>query len=123
MVIGDSAVVEYALALLKLTANQRTCAGTHIRQVGNDARTLRIEVIGQEPGIHTRVTGQLLLIQALEVFQGRVSREAELPVTIDLQRGEVVELGRLFATSSLLHIFYDKRATASDNQGIFRCLE
>ena len=79
-------VVEHPLALWQLTTYQRSCSSTNIRQIGDNARTLGIDIIRQETGIDTWIAGQFLLIQALQILQCRIGRESELLVAIDLKR-------------------------------------
>ena len=107
MMICHLTVVEHPLALWQLMAYQRSCSSTHIRQIGDNARTLGIDIIRQETGIDTRIAGQFLLIQALQILQCRIGREAKLPIAINLKRREVIELWRLFTAAFLQHIFYN----------------
>ena len=94
MMIRYLTVVEHSLALWQLMAYQRSCSSTYIRQIGDNARTLGIDIIRQETGIDTRIAGQFLLIQALQILQRRIGRETKLPIAIDLKRREVIELWR-----------------------------
>lgn len=107
MMICHLAIVEHPLALRQLATYQRSCSSTHIRQIGDNARTLGIDIIRQETGIDTRIAGQFLLIQALQILQRRIGREAKLPIAINLKRREVIELWRLFTAAFLQHIFYN----------------
>ena len=68
MMIRYLTVVEHSLALRQLATHQRSCSSTNIRQIGDNARTLGIDIIRQETGINTWIAGQFLLIQALQIL-------------------------------------------------------
>ena len=54
--------------------------------------------------IHTGIGGVFLLVEGLDQVERHLSRIAELAVAVHLQRGEVVELWRLFLALFLLHL-------------------
>ncbi len=63
---------------------------------GHDARRCLLHVVGKEAAVRPGVGQQALFIQRLGVVKGLLGGEAEKPVGLPLQGGEVVELGRLF---------------------------
>ena len=104
MVVGDLAVVKDTAAFLQGQAVERTGTGTDGGQRVDDARAFLEDVIGEVLGIDTRVGSELLLIEALDALQRGIGGETVLAVAVHLQRGEIIELGRLLAAFLLLHI-------------------
>ena len=96
MVVGDLAVVEHLLALGQLLARQRRGVFGVVGQFRQDARALRIDIVAQIGGIHTRIGGVFLLVEALDGLQGLVGRHVVFLVAFHLQRGQVVEPRRGF---------------------------
>ena len=68
MMICHLAIVEHPLALWQLATYQWSCSNTNFGQVSDDARTFGKDIIRQETGIDTRIAGQFLLIQALQIL-------------------------------------------------------
>ena len=104
MMVGDLAVVEHLLALgqfLSLDALHQGEIGLHAVEY---LRTFGIDVVTQEGGVHTRISGELLLVKALDKLQGGVGAEAELLVAFHLQAGEVEQAGRGFRPLLSLYI-------------------
>ena len=85
MVVGDLRVVEDALTFRQLLSHERTSCTIDFGEVLDDARTLGVDIVGQELCIDTRIGGQTLLIQRLDVAQRSLGRVAELAVTVHLQ--------------------------------------
>ena len=113
MVVSDAAVVKHPRALGQRLPRQSSGGIGNGGQLLDDAGAFRIDVIGEVLGVHTRIGGQLLLIEALDVLQRGVCREAVLAVAVHLQRGEVVELGRLLADPALADVLDAKHVRPS----------
>ena len=98
MVVGHLAVVEYLLRLEERFPGQCARINGIIFQSLQNFRTLGIDVIAQESGIHTRIGGHLLFIQRLDELQGHVGRVAEFLVAFYLKGSQVEQAGRSFRT-------------------------
>ena len=102
MVIGYLAVIEYLLALRQLLAGGCELLDEWevflltgylcLAHTVQNLRTFRIDIVGQELGIYTRISGVLLLVETLDELQRNIGRVGKLLVAIYLQRGEVVEM-------------------------------
>ena len=102
MVIGYLAVIEYLLALRQFLADccelldeREVFLLTHdlcLTHSVQNLRTFRIDIVGQELGIYTRISGVLLFVETLDELQRNICRVSKLFVAIHLQRGEVVEM-------------------------------
>ena len=98
MVVGYLAGVEHLLALGQLLAGYRLHQRAVLRQSVEYGGTLGVYVVRQVLGVYTWVGGELLLIEGLDDVEGHLGRVAELLVTVNLQRCEVIEVrGRLRA--------------------------
>ena len=98
---GDDGVVVAHLGAVQDAADLRGERRTlHERQngddTGHDARRRLLHVVGEEAAVRPGIGQQALFIQRLGVVKGLLGGEAEKPVGLPLQGGEVVELGRLF---------------------------
>lgn len=91
VVVGDFGGVEDFLTLLEGGAHE----GLDELGVGHEALedggALGVDVVGEVGGVDTGVGGDLLLVEALDVFERVVGREGEFFVALDLEAGEVKE--------------------------------
>ena len=106
MVVGDLTVVEYFLALLQWLALDTLHQREVLPQAIEYLRAFGIYVIGQEGGIHTRVSGELLLIERLYKLQREVGTEAVLVVALHLQAREIEQARGSLCAFLLLYVGY-----------------
>ena len=102
MVVGYLTVVENLLALRQFLADccelldeREVFLLTHdlcLTHSVQNLRTFRIDIVGQELGVYTRISSILLLVETLDELQRNIGRVSKLLVAIYLQRGEVVEM-------------------------------
>ena len=124
--VGDLRRVEHALRLLqRLAANgldelriDRLAEELRLVETVHGLRTLRVDVVREVLRVDTRIGGEFLLVECLDEVQRRLGRESELAVAVDLQRGEVVELGRLFLTLFLLDLRDGERLALDGLKGL-----
>ena len=94
MVVGHLRAVEDLLALFQFLAHQ----WLNKWRIGSDAlqdgRTFGIDIVREVGGIDTRIGGELLLIEALNMFQRVVGREGVLLVALHLKGGKVEQARR-----------------------------
>ena len=110
--VGHLRRVEHALRLLQRLAADgldELRVGSHSGKAGlvqavQRLRALGVDVVREVQGVHTRVGGVLLLVEALDEVECHLSRVAELPVAVHLQRCQVVELRGLLLALFLLHL-------------------
>ena len=96
VVIRDFLVIEHLRGLSYLTpANNRVDQRDVWFQSFQNPGDLGIYIIRQEIRIYTGIRRQLLLVQRLDHFQGRVCRESKLPVTFHLQQSQVEQFRRM----------------------------
>ena len=98
---GDDGVVVAHLGAVQDAADLRGERRTlherqHGNEVGHDARRRLLHVVGEKAAVRPGIGQQALFIQRLGVVKGLLGGEAEKPVGLPLQGGEVVQLGRLF---------------------------
>ena len=102
MVVGYLAIIENLLALRQFLADccelldeREVFLLTHdlcLTHSVQNLRTFRIDIVGQELGVYTRISGVLLFVETLDELQRNIGRVSKLLVAIHLQRGEVVEM-------------------------------
>ena len=117
MVVGHLRRVEHLLRLLEWLAAQRAhqfgvrrLAGeARLEQSVHRLRALRIDVVRQVAGVHTRIGGDFLFVETLYEVERQFGREAELLVAVHLQRRQVVELRRSLCALLLLDACHRKR--------------
>ena len=95
VVIGYLAVIEYLLALRQLLAGGCELLDEWevflltgylcLAHTVQNLRTFRIDIVGQELGIYTRISGVLLLVETLDELQRNIGRVGKLLVAIHLQ--------------------------------------
>ena len=123
MVVGNLAVIENLLALRQFLADccelldeREVFLLTHnlcLTHSVQNLRTFRIDIVGQELGIYTRISGVLLFVETLDELQRNIGRVGKLLVAIHLQRGEVVEMRRCLVSLFLAYIC-NREGFASD---------
>ena len=127
VVVGDLRRVEHLLRLQQRLAAQRADEfgiGCHtgklrLEEAVHGLRTFRVDIVGQESGVDTRIGGQFLFVELLDDVQRHLGREPELLVAVHLQRGEVVERGRCLLAILLLHLCHSKRLPLDGGKGLF----
>ena len=126
--VGYLAIIENLLALRQFLADccelldeREVFLLTHdlcLTHSVQNLRTFRIDIVGQELGIYTRISGVLLLVETLDEFQRDIGRVGKLLVAIYLQRGKVVEM-RWRLVSLLLAYICDGEGFAGDGTECF----
>ena len=130
MVVSHLRGVEDALGLLQRFATDgldQFRIGSHttefrLIQSVERLRTLGVDIVREVLRVHTGIGGEFFLIETLDQVQRHFCRVGELAVTVHLQRGEVVELGRLFLAFLLLHLRYGEGLALDGGKGLFALL-
>ena len=94
MVIGYLRIIKHFLRLYEWLSFEQCSPGFIRFQTFQNVCTLRINVITQESGIHTRISGNLLFVQRLDETQGFVGRITELLVAFYLQGSQIEQTQR-----------------------------
>ena len=103
MVVRNFLVIKYFLGFRQFSSQQRRNRREIILDTRQRSRYFRIQVVTQIGGIHTRISRHALLIQRLNELERLLRRETEFLVAIDLQRSQVIQLGRILKPFLLLH--------------------
>ena len=94
MVVGDLRRVENTLRLGQFLAGKRLYVLLVATHSGENAGTLRIDVVAQELRVDTRISSELAFVERLYEVERHLGAVRELAVALHLQRGEVEETRR-----------------------------
>ena len=125
MVVGHFRGIEHFLRLRKWLAFERLRELLIAPQTSECLRAFGIDIVAEEGRIHTRIGGELLLVEALNQLQGLFGRVAEFAVAIHLQGSQVIQSWRCFRSFLLLNVRHGERLAfdgMKDGQSLFFCL-
>ena len=118
VVVGHLGGVEDTLGLDEGLPGYRSHQFVIALEPVHDAWTLGIDVVGEELGVDTRVSSELLLIERLDNVKRHLGRVTELLVAVYLERGEVVEVGWGFGSLLLLHACHSEGFALDGGKGL-----
>ena len=118
VVVGHLGGVEDTLGLDEGLPGYRSHQFVIALEPVHDAWTLGIDVVGEELGVDTRVSSELLLIERLDNVKRHLGRVAELLIAVYLERGEVVEVGWGFGSLLLLHACHSEGFAFDGGKGL-----
>ena len=109
MVIGHFLVIDDLgrIANKFHTSGKGQCPSGEPDQLRQAGRHIRSQIAAVRPGIGA----ELLFIQVLQVVQGLLSGVSQQPVGVPLERGQVIEGGRLLGFVLALHLFHRSSRT------------
>ena len=130
MVVGYLRGVEDTLRLLQcLTTNgfdelSIGCNTSKLRLVETVEClwTFGVNVIREILCVYTGIGGVFLLVERLNEVEGHLCGEPELAVAVNLQRGKVVKLWRLFFSLFLFYFCHYERLSLDGGEGLFSLL-
>ena len=101
---------------------QTACERQHLRHALDERGQLVPQVVRQESAVRPRIRRQLLFVKRLRVIERLLRRITINPIRVPLQRGQVVELGRLLFLLPALNLLDCRLFAMAGGSNPFRFL-